>query len=457
MTNPFDDDDTPTEYLKVVPMPPPDTTPRGKNKTIPKPAGWKSHWQTSGDGQPLCNLVNAMVCLRFHPRFENLLTYNQMSEYITVNKQVPNGHSDTNLPRPLKDVDVSGVQEEMQRTGLRRIARQVVHDAVIATAAQAPFHPVRIYLDNLEWDGVPRIDNWLIRYMGAEAGPYAERIGAMFLISMVARIFDPGCKVDYMLILEGKQGILKSHACAILAGDWYSDGLPELKGGSDAVRLSMHLRGKWLIEVAEMSSFSATEATHLKRFLSQQVERFTPKFGRAEVHEPRQCTFVGTTNEHAYLRDSTGGRRFWPLIVTSVDIPGLSAARDQLFAEAVARYRAGDHWWPDQAFEAEFIKPEQTKRFEGDPWEERIKAWLEGGASVDHNGIPVINQFGIQETREKVEQTTCSALVEAALGIPIGRQSLKETYRARAILVQMGWTQERSMTGRFYSRPAVSR
>lgn len=449
MTNPFDDDDTPSEYLNVVPMP---AQKDRKGKERPKVTGWRDAWQTGPDGTPLCNHINVMVALRFHPKLIGLLRYNQTTEMVTVHKQVPNALPSDTLPRPLTDMDVLAIQEEIQRAGLRRAGKQTVHDAILANADHAPYNPVQDYLNSLEWDGVPRIDGWLSTYMGAGSCVYADKVGAWFLLSMVARAFAPGCKVDYMLILEGAQGILKSQACAILAGDWYSDGLPDLTGGGDAVRLSMHLRGKWLIEVAEMSSFSATAAGHLKGFITQQVERFTPKYGRSEVIEPRRCIFVGTTNDHAYLKDSTGGRRFWPVVVTMVDLMGLIKDRDQLFAEAVTRYRAGEHWWPDRDFEQAHIAPEQAKRFEGDPWEQRIKDWLEGGPAFDRAGAPIM-AFDFQHTRERVDQITCSALVEAALGIEIGRQTQRETLRARSVLVNLGWTQERTEKGRFYSRP----
>jgi predicted P-loop ATPase len=359
-----------------------------------------------------------MTALRSADELRECFATDLMQRTAMLVKPLPKGSAEC-LPRPVTDDDVSRVQEWLQRHELRRLAKDTAHQAVDYRAGERAFHPVRDYLTALRWDGVPRLGTWLHTYLGAEHGPYATSIGTMFLVCMVARVFEPGCQADYMLVLEGPQGAMKSTVCAILAGRWFSDNLPDIAG--DAVRLSQHLRGKWLIEIAELSAMGRAETEELKHFISRREECFTPKYGRREVQEPRQCIFIGTTNRETYLRDETGARRFWPVKVGTIEAEALARDRDQLFAEAAHLYCQGVPWWPDRAFEAEHIRPEQDARFEPDTWEQPIAEWL---ATLPRSGgLPV----------------TVLRVAREALFIDLPKQGTTEQRRIGAILTRLKW------------------
>jgi predicted P-loop ATPase len=371
-------------------------------------------------GKPISNLYNAEAMLR--QVAPDHFSYDEMQRAAVLWKPLDPDEKNFKPGRPLKDVDVAVLQKLLQSKGLRRIGPEPVRSAVDIIAEKYKFHPVREYLDELGWDKIRRVDSLFSSYFGAEPSPYVEAVSRMFLISMVARIYEPGCKADHLPVIEGKQGSNKSTACRILAGEWFSDNLPDVSL-KDA---SQHLRGKWLIEVAEMHAMSRAESTVLKSFISRQVERYRPSHGRLEVLEPRQCIFIGTTNKDAYLRDETGGRRFWPIKSGKIDVSALQRDRDQLFAEAANLYGRGVPWWPDRDFERTHIAPEQESRYEADAWEDKIAAYL-----------------------EITSRTTVGEVAREALHFDIKNVGTADQRRISAIMERFGWARKNRINGVF--------
>jgi predicted P-loop ATPase len=389
--------------------------------------GWFSRCILGLNGEPFGILANALLALREDPAWIGVLGYDEMLRSAMLIRPVPvylqpaPAAPELFEMRPIRDEDVASIQEWLQLAGLPTVGKDTTHQAVDLVARERSFHPVGKYLNGLVWDGKPRLALWLHKYLGSENTEYTSNIGIMFIISLVARIYEPGCKVDYMVILEGPQGTQKSTVCAILGGIWFSDNMPENVASKDA---SQHIRGKWLIELGELHALSRSETTALKAFITRRIEIYRPSYGRKEVHEPRQVVFIGTTNRRVYLRDETGGRRFWPVKVGSIDIELLKANRDQLFAEAVIRYREGDAWWPSAEFESKHITPEQDARFEEDAWEQEVERFLE---TLQPEGIPL------------KERTTIFDVARKALFIETARIGTIEQRRIAAILERLGW------------------
>jgi predicted P-loop ATPase len=321
------------------------------------------------EGRILPVLANAIAAFRHAPEWGGVLAFNEFSLGTVALKPTPWGV----VPKgEWTDHEDRRAAEWLQKQGIL-VSVEIAGQAVQTAARDHPFHPVRAYLESLTWDGVERLDHWLSIYIGAEDTEYSRAVGSRWMISAVARIFRPGAKADCCLILEGPQGIRKSTALRTLAGEYFTDELADL-GTKDA---AMQTRGVWIIELSELDSLSHSEVARIKAFMSRTTDRFRPPYGMRLVESPRQCVFAGTVNHSTYLRDETGGRRFWPVACGRIDIDALARDRDQLWAEAKARFDAGAPWWLESAELVQLASEEQLQRYEGDPWEEIIGPWLE--------------------------------------------------------------------------------
>ena len=245
-----------------------------------------------------------------------------------------------------------------------------VHEAADAVARGNPKNSLKEWLDGLEWDGTHRLHDVLPRGFGTPLTPYHVRVGECWLISMVARALRPGCKVDTMPVFEGSQGAGKSSALAILGGEWFGE-CHEDFGSKDFV---LSLKGRWLIEVAEMHAFRRADVDRLKGIMSTRIDRVRLPYGRVTEEHPRQSVFAGTTNRDDWQADDTGARRFWPVRCGFLNPDWLRENREQLFAEAVARFKAGEDWWSVPVLQA---STEADERRPEDPWEEIIGSYME--------------------------------------------------------------------------------
>lgn len=328
--------------------------------------------------------------------------------------------ADRNTPRPWRDSDTVALQTYIQRRFMPRVARDKIEGVVDLHAREhCAFHPVRDYLQSLEWDGTPRLDTWLRDLMGAIQQPerYLSAVGSKFFIAAVARIFDPGCQVDSVMVLEGKQGSNKSSALRAIAGDeYFSDSLPADLSHKDA---RDHLRGKWIIELSELAQFKRGEIETIKAFISRRHEQYRPSYGRHEVSFPRQCVFAGTTNADEYLIDHTGNRRFWVIACSDIDLQSLERDRDQLWAEAVVRYRAGKQWHLTGEL-VELATAEANERIAHDPWTASVVEIL--GESTQISGGEVLARMALSDSEKHPRNASRVNQILRTLGWSRGRR-----------------------------------
>jgi putative DNA primase/helicase len=334
------------------------------------------------------------------------------------------------------------------------MSRQTLEEAVTMVARRHRYHPARAHFEGLRgrWDGIPRAATWLARCCRSEGvlpdgdplQEYLKRVGMWVPMAICARVLTPGCKFDYMLILEGGQGMGKSTLAQVLGLGWFADtGL--VLGDKDSYQ---NLQGVLLYEWGELDSLTRSEVTKVKQFVSSQKDRFRASFDRRPKDYPRQVVFIGTTNESHYLSDPTGNRRFWPVRVTRpIDLEWLRANLDQLCAEALHYLALGARFHPNQKEQRELFDPQQLERTVENALESAIRKLL-----YDQDQKPGMSG----RNWSLVDELTLADLL-TALGISVDKQTQVLTKQASAALGRMGWERGRASGKGGTVRPWVYR
>ena len=327
------------------------------------------------NGAILPCLANAELVLSRSPVWRGVVAYDEFAERTVFRKRLPLDCGEADPDEWSDHLDVM-LAIWMQRAFRVEFSPTCCGQAVEAVARRNRFHPVREALAALApWDGVRRLPEWLSDYLGVRRTEYSVLVGTYFLRGMIKRVMSPGCKFDYCPVLEGPQGVGKSSVARILGWHWYADTDLDLSNKDSLLALPGHL----VYEIPELGGLMKAEERKQKSFLSRQEDEFRPPYGKRLIRVPRQNVFIGTTNEDEYLKDPTGGRRFWPVRCEGpFELAGLLAQREQLFAEALADYHASERCWPDKKEQDTLFTPEQAKRGMQEPLEDLLSTWVDG-------------------------------------------------------------------------------
>lgn len=400
---------------------------------------WQKHLVRTESGAAKATLANIVAVLDLHPYWRDKLKLDLRSHQIRK-CGVPVGE-------PIGmfgDADAVEVAAWMGRPDTLKFSASTtqVRDAVLAVASRRPFNPLVEWLDTLAWDGEERIPTFFSDFCGSPQNEYTSAVAWSFFGGAIARARKPGSKVDLMLVLEGSQGARKTSLLIALAGPEYYAEAMESPAQKDFYQ---SLQGRWIIEIAEMQSFSRVEVAKVKQAITAQWDFYRPSYGHFAQNYPRQCVFVGTTNEDDYLRDATGARRFLPVRVADIDVEAVLGVRDQLWAEADAKYKRGDAYWRLPAS----AQAEQDARYQEDSWLDVMVRWLDGKAPDERypDGIAAI-----------IKETNTTQLLNKAIGVETGKHGKTEQQRIGSIMRRLGWARvQKRIDGRVhwvYRRPA---
>lgn len=322
---------------------------------------WMANMDINSKGKFLSTPKNQEMILAYDPNLKGKIAIDDFSGRVCVRGPLPWREKDDTEPL-WRDDDESNLYLYISKEPYEIKSKGDMQDAIRAVSRKNAFHPVRDYLTGLSWDGMERLDSLFIDYLGVEDTEYTRAVTRKALCAGVARIFNPGCQFDYMIVLVGEQGVGKSKLLSRLAVNpsWFVDSFTV--EGKEAAE---NIQGKWLVESAELSGMKKSEAAATKAFITRTQDYYRAAFERYTKNRPRQCIFFGTTNEYNFLRDDTGDRRFWPLEVRKERIAKRRESDltdyelGQIWAEAVVRYREGEKLYLPEELEAKAREKQQ--------------------------------------------------------------------------------------------------
>ena len=347
----------------------PEKTPEQEKKDLVELEGSLDRFKGSNLPKPI--LFNASLYLRLHPELAPIFCYNDFTYTVVARKSMPWHPVVVSEGVPVTDDDALQLRSWFATKFRIDFPAAIMHDAIRQAALLNKFHPVREFLLSLAWDQTPRLSRWLPCYLGAQDSPYVQAVGKKFMVAAISRIFEPGCKWDYMLHLEGEQGIGKSSTCKMLFDPWFTDASIDINE-KDGVLV---MQGCWGVEFGETASFRKAETEAQKSFLTRTTDKIRAPFDRLPRLYPRQQVFVSTTN-HATYTDETGNRRWWPVKVKGLQGDKLLADRNQLWAEAYHWYLQKEKLFLDTPQLVRMAEDEQRLRFDEDAWTEQVMEYL---------------------------------------------------------------------------------
>jgi predicted P-loop ATPase len=404
---------------------------------------WLGQVAMNDQGAPIATDANLLLYFENHPAWKDSLGYDERRNRPVFLRRPPlqtRKPSEFEFARDKTKITL-WFQSRARMAG--RITKDDIHSAVLSSAWERPFDPLQqeVLSLNNSWDGTPRLESALQRAAGTPDGAWPRTIFPIWMKSLVARILWPGCKADSMLILEGKQGYKKSTFFSSLLPEsrYFSDSLSKVGHSIETIR-QVHA-GPAIFEIGELSGLKKQEVEEIKAFLSAQEDDLRP------LYEPprkakRRCVFVGSTNLDNYLRDETGGRRFWPVKVTQeIDLQLVLNERQQWFAEALARVQAGELWWLPNGQASKLAQEEQDARYEEDIWHQPIEQWLARKPdAVPANPSSSTEQMQAEMNRERAgEYVTTVQVATYALKIELKNARTTEGFRINKILRHLGW------------------